>query len=155
MKLELDNMQVTEEKPPKTLVVKNNLKCAVCLPPQSGDLSEFLPKEEEGKFLLPGENTVSVALWKRLTEERKNKGVTIALRTGSLELVRVGEAYPMNLSWASRPLPEFEAFISQVRAVDKIVDIKNELDGNKKLIDICEKRIDQILDEASKITVNV
>jgi hypothetical protein len=142
-----------ENKRVKTLVVANKTKHAFCLPPQRGDTDLLLNGEEEGKFLTPGENTVSVELWDRLTKgDKPNRGVTIALRSGSLEMVRLGEAHPDNLSWASRPESEFRAFLSQIKAVDKVVTIKEGLDGNKKLLGLCEERIDQILDEASKLT---
>jgi len=169
MKVEFANEGSGENKiqeKPKTLVILNKTKAAYCLPSQDGDLEGLLEGEEAGKFLTPGENTVSVELWRRLTEEnyppapsgqkpkKKNKGIIIAMRKGNLEVARAGEAYPLNLSWASRPIAEFEAFLAQIKTIDKVDKVKEGLEGHTKLLALCEKRIDAILDEAQKVAVD-
>jgi hypothetical protein len=105
-----------------------------------------LAEEQAGLMLLPGQNSVTPGYWDWC---KKNPGVKIWLKADIVRNDGTGVAVPLATDFDSLTLARAKEFIGKINDVGALNRIKDDT-KKKKLIDICNKRIDEVLAENEK-----
>lgn len=137
---EKKNEKSEPENSDKNFVIDVSRTSGIQLPPVEGLEN---PEERDGLMLLPGQNDVSKKCWDAVKE---NPGIRIFLRAGYLKNTGEGKAVPIVTDWNKLAPRRAEEILEQIEDIEKIQAIKSEA-KKKTLISLCEKRIDDIMDE--------